>query len=218
MIRSDRPAIKAIILDYGDVLTAPADREATRTHRLRLARKLAMPVEELWKYLFEGEPARRWMTGQIDWDEFWIEVLAAKGITDPAEALAFADVVFSGTEQLNSEMVALIKELHGRYLLAVLSNASWTTKELEEKLYNEHELPGGFFDAVVTSTTVGAVKPDRAIYQAALDALGVQPGEAVFTDDLISFVEAAQRIGIHAQLFKSPAGFRDYLVELGVLP
>ncbi len=210
--------IKAVIFDYGDVLTAPVDREATKTHRKELARKLALPVDELWTYLFEGQAARKWMTGRTTWDQFWVEVLAPRGITDPEEALAFGDVAFSGTEHLNSEMVSLLKDLHGRYLLAVLSNASWTAEELEAKLYNEHELAEGFFDAVVTSTTVGAVKPDRMIFQATLNALGVQPAEAVFTDDLISFVEAARRIGIHAQLFRSPGGFRDYLVELGVLP
>jgi len=217
MNRPDQQDIKAIIFDFGDVLTAPVDRAANEAHRVMLAQKLDIPPEELWTYLFEGEPSRKWMTGLLDWDEFWSEVLAPKGITDPDEVEAFATIVFSGTDKLNPEMMALLNELHGRYKLAVLSNASWTAEELEAILYNDHEVPHGFFDVVVTSTSAGAVKPDREIFQVVLAALGVRPEEAVFTDDLPNFIDAACELGIHARLFTSPDNFRSFLHELGVL-
>jgi putative hydrolase of the HAD superfamily len=217
MDRPDQQVIKAIIFDFGDVLTAPVDRAANEAHRVMLAQKLNVPSEELWTYLFEGEPSRKWMTGLIDWDEFWSEVLAPKGITDPAEVEAFASIVFSGTDKLNPEMMALLNDLHGRYKLAVLSNASWTAEELEKILYNDHEVPQGFFDVVVTSTSAGAVKPDRDIFQYVLTALNVRPEEAVFTDDLPNFIDAASGLGIHARLFTSPDNFRAFLRELGVL-
>lgn len=217
-MKQDNPFdIKAIILDFGDVLTAPADREANHAHREMLARRLDIPVENLWVYLFEGEPSRLWMTGQIGWTDFWSTVLEPRGITDPDEVEEFASIVFSGTDELNSEMRELLFELNGRYKLAVLSNASWTATELEGMLTNDFGLPAGFFDAVITSTSAGAVKPDREIFETVLDALKVQPQESVFTDDLASFVEAAKRIGIHAHHFASPAKFRSFLVDLGVL-
>ena len=216
----DRPGqqeIKAIIFDFGDVLTAPLDRSANEAHRVMLAQQLNVSPEELWTYLFEGEPSRKWMTGLIDWEEFWVEVLAPKGITDPQEVEAFSNIVFSGTDHVNPEMMALLNELHGRYKLAVLSNASWTTEELETILYNDHEIPQGLFDVVVTSTSAGAVKPDREIFQFVLSALDMRPEEAVFTDDLANFADAANELGIHAQLFTSPDNFRSFLNELGVL-
>ena len=217
MDQPDQQDIKAIIFDFGDVLTAPVDRAANEAHRVRLAQQLNVPPEELWTYLFEGEPARKWMTGLTDWDEFWREVLAPKGITDPAEVEAFATIVFSGTDKLNPEMMALLNDLHGRYKLAVLSNASWTAEELKNMLYNDHEVPQGFFDVVVTSTSASAVKPDREIFQFVLTALNVRPEEAVFTDDLPNFITAAVELGIHARLFTSPDNFRAFLRELGVL-
>ena len=152
MDRANQPDIKAIIFDFGDVLTAPVDREANKAHRAKLAQQLNIPADELWTYLFEGEPSRKWMTGKISWSEFWTEVLRPKGITDPDEVEAFSQIVFSGTDQFNAEMATLLSELHGRYKLAVLSNAGWTATELETLLYNDHGLPHGIFDVVVTST------------------------------------------------------------------
>ncbi len=217
MDQPEQQQIKAIIFDFGDVLTAPEDRAANEAHREMLAQILNVPPEELWTYLFEGEPSRKWMTGLIDWETFWREVLAPKGITDPTEVEAFANIVFSGTDKLNPEMMVLLKELHGRYMLAVLSNASWTAEELEELLYTNHAVPKGLFDVVVTSTSAGAVKPDREIFHSVLAALNVRPDEAVFTDDLPNFVDAASELGIHARVFTSPDNFRSFLHELGVL-
>ena len=218
MDRSSQTNIKAIIFDFGDVLTAPVDRAKNDAHRARLAQQLDVHPDGLWPYLFSGEPSRKWMTGKIDWDEFWIEVLAPKGITDPKEVEAFSNIIFEGSEELNPDMAALLNELHGRYKLAVLSNAGWTSAELETLLYNDHKLPYDIFDIVVTSITVGAVKPDPEIYQYVLSALDVHPYEAVFTDDLQSFVDSAVELGIHARLFTSPEKFRAFLYELGVLP
>ena len=217
MDQPDKQDIKAIIFDFGDVLTAPVDRAANEAHRVMLAQQLNVPPEELWTYLFEGESSRKWMTGLIDWDEFWSDVLAPRGITDPEEVEAFASIVFSGSDKLNPEMMALLNDLHGRYKLAVLSNASWTAEELERMLYNDHEVPQGFFDVIVTSVSAGAVKPDREIFQYVLTALNVRPEEAVFTDDLPNFIDAAVELGIHTQVFTSPENFRVFLLELGVL-
>jgi len=54
------------------------------------------------------------------------------------------------------------------------------------------------FDAVVDSCLEGVRKPDPAIYQLALDRLGVdEPGRAVFLDDFEGNVTAARAIGMH---------------------
>lgn len=213
----DFPEIKAIIFDFGDVLNAPTDYEAVGVHRAKLAGQLGLETEELWPYLFGGDEAKAWLTGKLSWDGFWREVLAPKGITDPAEVIKFSDVIFDGTRQLNPYMVELLFELRGNYKLAVLSNASWTEPEMETMFYNDFGLPVGIFDVVVSSTTVGAAKPDAEIYHYALARLDILPQEAVFTDDMLAFVEAAEIIGMHACHFSTPEHFRNYLASLGVL-
>jgi putative hydrolase of the HAD superfamily len=61
------------------------------------------------------------------------------------------------------------------------------------------------FDAVIDSSEVGMRKPNPAIYQHALDALGgIPPEEAVFLDDSPGNVEGAKRAGLHAILVETP--------------
>jgi putative hydrolase of the HAD superfamily len=59
------------------------------------------------------------------------------------------------------------------------------------------------FDVIVFSAEVGLAKPDRRIYQLALDRLRVQSAEAIFIDDVQENVEAAQAIGMAAIRFEN---------------
>ena len=56
------------------------------------------------------------------------------------------------------------------------------------------------FDVVVDSCATGIRKPDRRIYELALERLGVPAEEAVFLDDFAGNVEGARRVGIHGIL------------------
>jgi putative hydrolase of the HAD superfamily len=209
--------IRAIIFDFGQVLNAPEDAAADVARRAQLAGLLGVSPAELWPVLFEGEAARKWMTGNLSWDGFWREVLAPAGIVDPVEIARFADAVFAGGERIHPEMMALLHELKGRYKLAVLSNASWTEEELSRLMVEEYGLPADFlFDAVITSASAGVVKPDPAIFRLALERLGVAPEEAIFTDDLASFTAAAAAVGLRTFTFTGPAGLRHFLRRHGV--
>jgi putative hydrolase of the HAD superfamily len=57
---------------------------------------------------------------------------------------------------------------------------------------------GGYdgFDPVILSPDVHAAKPDRAIYEAALGRLGVEPYEILFIDDQDKCLPAAQELGM----------------------
>jgi HAD superfamily hydrolase (TIGR01509 family) len=123
--------------------------------------------------------------------------------------------LLQSVNNVHPEMIKLLHSLHGRYQLAVLSNASWTEAELTERLA-EQIGEDGLFTAVMTSFSLGYAKPNPAIYLAALERLQVAPEEAVFTDDLAPSAAAAGRLGIHAHHFTTPAAFKSYLTELGI--
>ena len=57
-----------------------------------------------------------------------------------------------------------------------------------------------FFEALVTSCSVGVLKPDRRIYECCLEALGVTAAEAVFVGDAgneaMNELEGAMRVGM----------------------
>jgi HAD superfamily hydrolase (TIGR01549 family) len=66
-----------------------------------------------------------------------------------------------------------------------------------------------YFDVVVDSGVAGVEKPDPAIFRAALDALGVSPGEALYVGDLYEVdVLGANAAGMPAVLLVPPAAPR----------
>lgn len=57
------------------------------------------------------------------------------------------------------------------------------------------------FDHVLNSSALGSEKPHPPIYEAALEAAGVEASEALFVDDSLANVEAARQLGVRALRF-----------------
>jgi putative hydrolase of the HAD superfamily len=67
-----------------------------------------------------------------------------------------------------------------------------------------------YFDVVIDSALVGLEKPDPRIFHAALDALGVAPGEALYVGDLYEVdVIGARAAGMEAVLLGDPERVPD---------
>jgi HAD superfamily hydrolase (TIGR01509 family) len=70
---------------------------------------------------------------------------------------------------------------------------------------------GDLFDAVILSFEVGSVKPDRTIFQLALDALGVPPGRALMVGDSARDDAGAAHLGIRTLLLPRTTGIEHGL-------
>jgi HAD superfamily hydrolase (TIGR01509 family) len=68
----------------------------------------------------------------------------------------------------------------------------------------------------VLSYEVGAAKPDRAIFAAALRRAGTPPERAAYFDDVGSYVQAAREMGLRGYLFTDAPTFARQLAELGL--
>jgi epoxide hydrolase-like predicted phosphatase len=209
--------IKAIIFDFGEVLNVLDDPAEDEARRIKLAQRLHLEPAEVWSYLFEGQLARMWFSGAIEREDFWTEILASRGISDPEEIEAITSTVFMGRERVNPEMETLAQELSGRCKLAVLSNTGWSEAEMSCLFYNDFGLQDQLFDVIVTSYSAGVTKPDPAIFHLAIDRLGVKPEETIFTDDVAKYTASASQLGIHTHTFTTPALFREYLRKMSVL-
>lgn len=73
------------------------------------------------------------------------------------------------------------------------------------------------FEQILVSGTEGLAKPDRAIFDLAIERFGLQPAETVFVDDAAANVAAATEAGLVARHFTGADRFRAELVELGYL-
>lgn len=99
----------------------------------------------------------------------------------------------------NQTLFSYIKNnLKLNYKLGILSNISggWLDSIFQPEQIN-------LFDEVVLSYQIGAIKPDRAMYDAIVKKLDVDYRECVFIDDQPRYCEGAKSLGIKTILFKS---------------
>jgi putative hydrolase of the HAD superfamily len=108
------------------------------------------------------------------------------------------------------ESLAAVKERgFGMGLVSNISSyrAGWL-KELEL---------APLFDVMALSCELGVTKPERAIYQAAVEGLGVRPEECVLVDDVPPYVQAARKLGmatVRINRFGSDEIYRQYYDDL----
>lgn len=89
-----------------------------------------------------------------------------------------------------------LRRVRGRFKLAIVSNTfNWGDEEIARALSRKNLT--AYFDVIITSVDAGSRKPDSAIYEKALDALGVGPSEAAMVGDRVDTdIAGANRVGI----------------------
>jgi putative hydrolase of the HAD superfamily len=112
-----------------------------------------------------------------------------------AAAELFARFARADAWEVYPEVPDALEALRRRGLrLGVISNWDPRLPEVLERLGL-----APLFDSLVYSSAVGAEKPDRRIFEAALRSLGVEAGEALHVGDgRLEDVEGAQAVGMHA--------------------
>lgn len=183
--------IKAIIWDMGGVLLQSVDNHPRKT----LAQRYAIDLRDLCELVFDSPSARLASVGKITEDEHWENVGSAVGV-NPQDLGDFQRQFWSG-DRVDQVLYKFIQDLRTRYHTALLSNAWSGTRKALVEYYDCLDV----FDQVVISAEVGLAKPDPAIYLEMLRRLNVKPHQAVFVDDLLENIEAANRLGIHGIRF-----------------
>ena len=107
------------------------------------------------------------------------------------------------TFEPNTDMVDLVVRLRGAGLrTGILTNNVREFRELWRSMLPYDEL----FDDIVDSHEVGLRKPNAAIYELALTRLNAVAGRSAFLDDVLSNVQAADRLGIFGVLVDADSG------------
>ena len=195
---------KAIIFDFGRVISAQKPMDLFWDYE----EELGLPPGRLNRIMFGSEAWQETLLGRKTLDEYWLEIGPRLGLHSQDEIQSFRQRYF-GDETINQDVLALIRRLHGRYKLAVLSNAP---PRLSEWLADWQILD--LFDVVVCSGDEGLVKPDPAIFELTLTRLGVAPNEAIFVDDTLGHVAAARSLGIRGIHFSTASALAGELEQL----
>jgi len=195
--------ICAVFFDLGGVIV----RTEYQAPRERLAERLNMTYEDLYRVVFESESARRASMGEITTEQHWEAV--ARTLHRPASEARLVREEFFAGDVIDFQLVQYIRSLRPRYRTGLISNAwpDWRAYIIRHKLDQA-------FEVCVISAEVGVMKPEPRIFQMALEQARVRPHEAVFVDDTLAHVEAARRLGMHALLFRDS---QQVLSELNTL-
>lgn len=148
--------------------------------------------------------------GRLSTEAFYRMVTEAMGLSMTPEE--FARRWNTGFWE-KTDVSALIRRLHGRYRLLLLSN----TNELHYR-HLEPQLPVlSLMEQKILSYEVGMRKPSRAIYDRAIALAGVPPERIVYIDDVAAYTQAAAQLGIQAITFQSAEQLEPALRERGVV-
>ena len=200
-------ALRAVVFDYGLVLTGPQDPEA----HAALVRLSGLPLERFESLYWANRHS--YDEGKLTGLAFWQEFARAAGLPQNhniVEDLNQLDARMWTTQ--NPAMLAWQQQLKQRGLLtAILSNMGDNVLDNMKREFDW--LPR--FDVQVWSYQLHLAKPDPAIYLHTLKELAVRPEEALFLDDRQVNVEAAQALGIRAIVFSTVERLRADLIAQG---
>ena len=201
-------ALRAVIFDYGMVLTGPPIADA----HAAMIRLTGLPAEEFERLYWNDRHA--YDEGKLTGITFWLKFLRDAGLPESSalvEELNRQDVRMWTT--FDPVMVDWQLRLRERGLrTAILSNMGDAVHEHMQRSLDWLAR----FDVLVWSYQLGIAKPDPAIYRYTLAKLGAQPEETLFIDDKLVNVQAASMLGLRAIQFSSVEQLRAALVSSGL--
>jgi putative hydrolase of the HAD superfamily len=199
--------IRCLMLDMGGVLTQ--DQRLDKVDEMMRLLGVSCSREDFHAayYAQRAEYDR----GAYDGEEYWRRVARALGAR-PVDG-SLGRIVQTDLESwfnMRPAMLEFLGDARGRVgRVVLLSNihadgASYL-REGEGRAW------AGLFDALVLSCEHKLLKPEREIYELALDAAGALSSETLFVDDNAANVEGARAAGISSFRF---AGEEDFLATL----
>ncbi|MGH9501220.1 MAG: HAD family hydrolase [Terriglobales bacterium] len=208
MARANLSNIRAVILDYGEVLCYPP----TAPEMARMAGLFGMepaPFRQLWdrnRLLYDR--------GDLSPEAYWSTLAKDARVRltpEQVTQLRQWDVEMWGHE--NPIMIEWLKQIHSSGIkTGLLSNMPHDMIRYVRMNFAWLK----YFDHQTFSAEEALIKPDPAIYEHSLQGVGVDASEALFVDDKEPNVQGALSVGIRAIRFQGLEQFSDDLEKLGL--
>lgn len=195
--------LEVIVFDFGGVLFSFDRQRFVRA----LASRSHLSAPELYRLLY-AQPSvfLDYELGKISTDEFF-EGVARLGRLHNVSRGVFESLYTQHTPV--APVLECIPALALKFRLAVLSN----TSELHFKRILMAHPVSQYFQQFILSYELGALKPDRSLYEQAITALHVSPGQILFVDDTPANLLPAELLGMRTHLLTLPASV-DFLKKI----
>jgi putative hydrolase of the HAD superfamily len=194
-----RTTIRAVLFDYGLVLSGPPDPTALVRLEALLGADSARFDDAYWK------SRDAYDRGHLNGASYWKRV--ADDLQQPLGSETLSQLVEADTALWtvpNQPMIDWAMTLQRAGLrIGILSNLGDTMEAGIRRRFGWIEI----FDHHTFSHRLGIAKPDLAIYRHAAEGLAVPPDQILFVDDREPNIEAARAAGMAAIRYSSHAQF-----------
>jgi glucose-1-phosphatase len=185
-----------IVFDLGNVLL-PFDYNVVINGFDQVKTGLGSKFANYYKNNYEVH--RKFERGEYTVDDFTEIMLDV--LDHEVSKESFYDI-YSNIFTVNERLVSVLPALKRNYQLVLLSNTNAIHKKYGWGNYEFLK----YFDELVLSHEVGAVKPDARIYRA-VEAFTQKPHqEHFYTDDILEYISAAHKLGWDAVQFVGNEG------------
>ncbi len=172
----------------------------------RLCLKSGRSVDEVQKALYADDIFYPFESGTIGADAYYKEVTTRLSCDISYEE--FRDI-WNSLLIKKERMFEIVSFVKSQVDLLVISNTNEMNAEYMEKDIKK------LTDKTVYSFQAGCLKPDRRIYEHALQVAKAPVNRVLFIDDTEENIESAEALGMSSHLFTDEKGFHDLLVSLG---
>ncbi len=198
--------IKNLLFDLGGVIL-----DIDRMKCISAFRTIGMPhPEELLGDYGQKGPFLALERGEITPGEFrrQLRQYFERPVTDEDIDRAFCEFLRGIPVRRLHDIEHLRDRGFRTYLLSNTNLLMWQRYILPEFRKDGHDI-SHYFDGIITSFEVKAYKPEPAFFTAAIDRLGIQPGETLFFDDSSANLDGASALGFHTALVTPSDGFMN---------
>ena len=200
--------IKAVVFDYGQVITLPQDPQTIDllAQRIGVQRSRFEPL--LWSLRDEFD------RGTVSAREYYKDILRQLEVNMEESAIdELAAIDFDSWKNLDSGTISLMEDLKkSGYTLGILSNMPYEFRKWALENFNFFTLT----DVNLFSCDVKLIKPEAAVYQKLLEMLKLDGKEVAFFDDKLENIVGAQALGIEGFVWEGAEIARRTLSDLGV--
>jgi epoxide hydrolase-like predicted phosphatase len=191
---------RALLLDYGGVLTTPVTESLLAWERRQgLKEREAIDVVRTAYGSDDGGLIGQLERGEVAPEDFELELAAllrGQGVT-LREPVDIREMV--GNVDPLEPMWELARTARDRGVTVGLLSNSWGMVSYPRQRLDET------FDVQVISAEVGLRKPDPAIFQLAVERVGLPAAACAFVDDLEENVAVARSVGMHGVVCEGDA-------------
>jgi len=195
-----------IIFDLGNTLI----RFDHNISAKKFANLFHLDSEEVRKLFFDSDLTQAFERGQISPKDFHARITRHLGVKMP-----FRDFVsiWNDIFWLDEGSCAIARRLKEDYKLFLLSNISRLHYEYIEKKFDILKI----FDEIILSFAVGAIKPERIIFEDAIKRAGGDKSAVLYIDDREDLIKEALRFGIESIKYEDSVKLEKDLRERGVI-